>query len=125
MEEVWLSVLGAVKWAVKKRRWGRGQAALFGRNALGLWVHCCRPSPQALPATAPYRAHTPLSLPNPAGLLADPSSVRSLGGLVGPIVRAVDALVGEQVAMLVEVEFQGAKGMVRLGAAAAARDKHV
>jgi hypothetical protein len=40
----------------------------------------------------------------PRGLLSDPGFVASIARLADPIVRAVDGFVGEQVAMLVEVE---------------------
>lgn len=45
----------------------------------------------------------------PKSVLSNPSSVRPLVQLVDPLVRAVDGMVGEKVAMLVEVEFEDGK----------------
>jgi hypothetical protein len=41
----------------------------------------------------------------PRSILSDPKATRSLSKLLDPLVRAVDGLVGEKVAMLVEVEY--------------------
>src|SRR6476659_282785 len=45
----------------------------------------------------------------PTGLLQNPSAVSGLAKLTDPLVRAVDAVVGEKVAMLVEVELSDGK----------------
>lgn len=45
----------------------------------------------------------------PRGLLRDRQAVKRLAALLGPAVRAVDAVVGEKVAMLVEVELEDGK----------------
>lgn len=44
-----------------------------------------------------------------AGILEDPKAVQGLAKLTDPLIRAVDQLVGEQVAMLIEVEFADKK----------------
>jgi len=43
----------------------------------------------------------------PRSVLENPSAVAGLAKAIDPLVRAVDAVVGEQVAMLVEVELSG------------------
>lgn len=45
----------------------------------------------------------------PKSILENPQSVSSLAKVLDPAIRAIDALVGEQVAMLVEVEFPNSK----------------
>jgi hypothetical protein len=45
----------------------------------------------------------------PQNILENPQSVSSLAKLLDPIIRAIDTLVGEKVAMLVEVEFPNNK----------------
>lgn len=51
-------------------------------------------------------------------MLADRGTVKQLAGLLAPAVRAVDAVVGEKVAMRVEVELEGeARWRRRVGAA--------
>jgi hypothetical protein len=47
------------------------------------------------------------------GVLSDRKAVASLARLAGPLVRAADSLVGEKVAMLVEVEFTGKFPLLR------------
>jgi hypothetical protein len=52
-------------------------------------------------------------------LLADREQARGLARALDPLIRAVDWVVGEKVAMLVEVEYEGeaaALRVVRLGA---------
>lgn len=61
----------------------------------------------ATPAPGAHRRALPSSRCRAAGLLQDRAGAKRLAGALGPLVRAVDGLVGEKVAMLVEVEYAG------------------
>lgn len=45
--------------------------------------------------------------PCTAGMLQDRQQAQGLARLLDPLVRAADSVVGEKVAMLVEVEYEG------------------
>lgn len=61
-------------------------------------ITLCRPHPARPPSSAP-------------GMLQDRAQAQQLARLLDPLVRAVDGAVGEKVAMLVEVEYEGGLGV--------------
>lgn len=50
----------------------------------------------------------------PRSMLSDPATVKGLAGALGPLVRAVDGAVGEQVAMRVDLEVRMGEAFAHL-----------